>query len=73
VIAVVCLTRHIIAGHGCRTAEYRAGDVVLAGMAEAMEWCLRGWAEPQARPPVALDLPQKRTPVPDRSELPLAA
>jgi hypothetical protein len=33
---------HIVAGYGSRTVEYRAGDVVLAALTEAMEWCLRG-------------------------------
>ena len=45
-VSVVRLTRHLIAGYGCREAEYRCGDLVLAGSAEATEWCLRGWAAP---------------------------
>ena len=49
-VAVVRVTRHIIAGHGCRKAEYRCGDLVLTGLAHATEWCLRGWAEPADSP-----------------------
>jgi hypothetical protein len=45
-VSVVRLTRHLIAGYGCREAEYRCGDLVLAASAEATEWCLRGWAAP---------------------------
>lgn len=45
-VAVIRVTTHIIAGHGSRRIEYRCGDLVLAGIAEATEWCLRGWACP---------------------------
>jgi hypothetical protein len=44
--AEIRLLKHVIAGHGSRQREYHAGDVVLAGLTEAMEWCLRGWAKP---------------------------
>ena len=49
-VAVVRLTRHIIAGHACRKVEYRSGDLVLTSLADATEWCLRGWAEPANSP-----------------------
>ena len=45
-VVIVRLTKHIIAGYGCRKTEYRRGDLVLTGLAQATEWCLRGWAEP---------------------------
>jgi hypothetical protein len=82
VTSVVCLTRHIIAGHGCRKVEYRAGDLVLASLVEAFEWCLRGWAKPAEihgeRPREnwalpAYDLPQWQPPAADDAELELAA
>ena len=47
-VAIIRLTRHVIAGYGCRKTEYRCGDLVLTGLAQATEWCLRGWAEPAA-------------------------
>ncbi|HXN47498.1 MAG TPA: hypothetical protein VN893_12705 [Bryobacteraceae bacterium] len=45
-VAIVRLTRHVIAGCGCRKTEYRCGDLVLTRLGHATEWCLRGWAEP---------------------------
>ena len=47
-VAIVRLTRHVIVGYGDRKAEYRRGDLVLTSLAQATEWCLRGWAEPAA-------------------------
>jgi hypothetical protein len=40
------ILKHIIAGNGGHPREYRAGDIVLAPGAEAMEWCLKRWAIP---------------------------
>lgn len=45
-VAEIRVLNHIVAGRGSRKLEYRAGDVVLAALTEAMEWCLRGWAAP---------------------------
>jgi hypothetical protein len=47
-VAEIRVLNHIVAGHGSRKLEYRAGDVVLAALPEATEWCLRGWAAPRA-------------------------
>ena len=49
-VAEIRVLNRIVAGHGSRSAEYRAGDVVLAALPEAMEWCLRGWAAPATAP-----------------------
>jgi hypothetical protein len=49
-VAEIRVLNRIVAGHGSRSAEYRAGDVVLAALPEAMEWCLRGWATPATTP-----------------------
>jgi hypothetical protein len=51
-VAIIRLTRDIIAGQGCRKTEYRCGDLVLTGLAHATVWCLRGWAEPADSPKV---------------------
>ena len=40
------LLRHIIVGNGAHARHYRAGEIVPAPMAEAIEWCLKRWALP---------------------------
>jgi hypothetical protein len=63
-VAEIRVLNHIVAGRGSHKLEYRAGDVVLAALTEATEWCLRGWAAPPE--PRAVPQPGERC-VPVRS------